>query len=137
MIRFFVALLLEIFILVMRHPMYASVVFSHGHPSINGCPSSLLLGLITKKSYGYSQESTEIAMYCNVPTGLTTNLSPNSNIIEVVSKEVIPMTLQVLMVRILMAAPKSTSVFGRKHPFYLNCYHWIPWVCILDRLLLA
>jgi hypothetical protein len=115
-ISFFMALLLEIFKLAMRHPMYASVVSSHIRPSINGSPSSLLLRLITRKSFGYSQESREITIYCNVPTSLTTNLSANSNIIEVVLKEVIPRTLQVLMVRMLMAAPKSTSVFGRKHP---------------------
>jgi hypothetical protein len=86
--------------LLVRHPMYASVVGSHGCPNINGCPLSLLLGLITRKSVGYSQDSTEIAMSSNVLTGLTTDLSSNYNIVEVGSKELIPKTLQFSVVRI-------------------------------------
>ena len=93
MIRFFVAFPLAIVMLHVRHPMYASAIASHGRPNINECPSSLLLGLITRKSTGYSQESNEIAMSCNVLTGLTIDLSTNSNIIEVGSKEVIPSVL--------------------------------------------
>jgi hypothetical protein len=116
MIRFFIELPLEIVIFHVRHPMYAFVVASHGYPNINGCPSSLLLGLITRKSAGYSQESTEIFMYCNVPTSLTIDLSTNSNIVEVGLKEVIPRTLQVSVIKILMVSPKSTSVFGKKQP---------------------
>jgi hypothetical protein len=69
--------------------MYAYTISSHSHPNINGFPSSLLIGLKTRKSAGYSQESTEIAMSFNVPTGLTIDLSANSNIVEVGSKEVI------------------------------------------------
>ena len=52
--RFFVALPLEIVMFPVQHPMYASVVVSHGLPNINWCLSSLLLGLITRKSAGYS-----------------------------------------------------------------------------------
>jgi hypothetical protein len=114
--RLFVALPLEIVILPVRHPMYAYVVVSHGLPSINGFPSSPLLGLIMRKSVGYSQESNEIAISYNVSIGLTTDLSSNCNIIELGSKEVKPKTLQVSMVRILMVAPKSTSVFGKNSP---------------------
>jgi hypothetical protein len=61
MIRFFVELPLAIVMLLVRHPMYASVVASHGRPNINGFPSSLLLGLITRKPTRYSQELTEIS----------------------------------------------------------------------------
>jgi hypothetical protein len=74
-IRFFIALPLAIVMLHVRHPMYAYVVASHGFPNINGCPSNLLLGLITRKSVGYSQELTEISMSCNAPSSLTTNLN--------------------------------------------------------------
>jgi len=115
-IRFFITLPLSIVMFHVRHPMYAYVIYSHGHRNINGCPLSLLLGLITRKSARYSQESTDIVMSYNVPTGLTVDLSTSSNIIEVGSKEVIPKTLQVSMVRMLMATPKSTSVFGKKQP---------------------
>jgi hypothetical protein len=100
--------------------MYAYDVARHGIPNINGCPSSLLLGLINRKSTGYSQESTEISTSCNVTTGLTTDLSANCNIIEVGSKEVISRMLQVSMVRILMVTPKSTSVFGKEQPCILT-----------------
>jgi hypothetical protein len=48
--RFFVIPPLAIVILPVRHPMYASAVASHGLPSINGCPSSPLLGLMMRKS---------------------------------------------------------------------------------------
>jgi hypothetical protein len=115
--RFFVALPLTIFMLHVRRPMYAFVVASHGLPNINGCPSSLLLMLITRKSTGYSQESTRISISCNVSSSLTTDISTSYNIIEVGSKEVIPRMLQVSMVRMLLDAPKSTSVFGKKHPY--------------------
>jgi hypothetical protein len=114
--RLLLAFPLAIVMFPMRHPMYASVVVSHGLPNINGCLSSLLLGLITRKYDGYSQESTEIATSCNVFTNLTIDLLANCNIIEVSLKEVIPRMLQVSMVRILMATPKSTSVFGKEKP---------------------
>jgi hypothetical protein len=67
--RLFVIPPLTIIILPVWNPMYAFVVASHGLPSINRCPSSLLLGLMMRKSVGYSQESTEMAISCNVPTG--------------------------------------------------------------------
>jgi hypothetical protein len=94
--------------------MYALVVVSHGLPSINGCPSSPLLGLMMRKSAKYSQESTEIAISCNVPTGRTTDQYANCNIIGEGLKESKPKVLQVSIVRILTVAPKSTSVFGKE-----------------------
>jgi hypothetical protein len=111
--RFFLTPPLSIVMLPMRHPMYASVVASHGLPNINGFPSSPLLGLMMRKSIGYSQESTEISMSCNVPIILTTDQSTNCNIIGVGSKESKPKVLQVSMVKILMVAPKYTNVFGK------------------------
>jgi hypothetical protein len=114
--RFFVAPPLAIFMLLMQHPMYASAAVSHGLPSINGCPLSPLLGLIMRKSAGYSQESTKIDISCNVPTVFTTDRSTNCNIIGVGSKELKPRVFQVSMVKILMVAPKSTSVFGNEQP---------------------
>jgi hypothetical protein len=114
--RFFVALPLAIVMFPVQHPMYASVVVSHGLPNINGCPLIPLLGLIMRKLVEFSQESIEIAISFNVSIGLTTNLSTNCNIIEFGLKEVKPRVLQVSMVRILMATPKYTSVFGKKQP---------------------
>jgi hypothetical protein len=91
--RFFVIPPLAIVILLVRHPMYASAIASQGLPSINGCPSSLLLGLMMRKSVGYSQESMEMDISCNVPTGRTTDRSANCNIIAVGSKESKPRVL--------------------------------------------
>lgn len=78
-----------------RYPIFASVVANYGLPNIRGCPSSLFLGLITKTSTGYSQESTWTIMSSRVPSSLTTNLSANSNNVEVGFKAVILKILQV------------------------------------------
>jgi hypothetical protein len=86
--------------------MFASTVARHVLSSINGCPSSPLLGLMMRKFAGYSQESTEIAISCNVPTGRTIDQFSNCNIIGVGSKESKPRVLQVSIVRILVATPK-------------------------------
>jgi hypothetical protein len=67
--RFFVIPPLVIVILHARNPIYVSSIASHGLPSINGFPSSLLHGLMMRKSVGYSQELTEMATSCNVPIG--------------------------------------------------------------------
>jgi hypothetical protein len=115
--RLFVIPPLVIVILPTQHPMYTSFVAIHGMPSINGCPSSPLLGLIIRKSIGYSQESMEMAISCNVPTGLTTDRSSKCNIITVGLKESKPRVLQVSIVRMLMVSPKSTSVFGKEQPW--------------------
>jgi ABC-type microcin C transport system permease subunit YejB len=114
-IRFFTTIPQEIVMLHVGHPMYASIVAIHGCPNINECPSSLILGLITRKSTRNSQDSIDIDISSKVATGLTTDLSSSSNIAEVGFKEVIPRILQVLVVRILMASPKYTSVFGKKN----------------------
>ena len=114
--RFFVIPPLVIVILLARHPMYASAVASHGLPSINGCPSSPLLGLMMRKFIGYSQESTKMDISCNVSTGQTSDQSANCNIIAVGSKESKPRVLKVSIVRMLMDAPKSTIVFGKEQP---------------------
>ena len=112
--RFFVSPPLAIVMFPMKHPIYAYVVVSHGIHSINGYPSTPLLRLIMRKSAGYSQDSTEIDISYNVPTGLTTDRSTNCNIIGVVSKEVKPRVFQVSIVKILMVSPKFTSVFGNE-----------------------
>jgi hypothetical protein len=96
--------------------MYASAIASHGLPSINGFPSSPLLGLMMRKSTGYSQESVEMAISCNVPTGQTIDRSTNCSIIVVGLKESKPRVLQVSIVKMLMDAPKSTSVLGKEQP---------------------
>jgi hypothetical protein len=114
--RLFVIPPLAIVILRIQHPMYASSVAIHGLPSINGCPSSPLLGLMIRKSTRYSQELTEMVISCNVPTGRTIDRSANCNIIAVGLKESKPRVLQVSIVRMLIAAPKSTSVFEKNSP---------------------
>jgi hypothetical protein len=53
---------------------------------------------------------------CNVPTGRTTDQSSNCNIIMVGLKESKPKVLQVSIVKMLMAALKSNSVFGKEQP---------------------
>jgi hypothetical protein len=85
--RFLVTPPLEIVIVPDQQPMYASTFMSHGLPNINGCPSSPLFGLMMRKSTRYSQESTEMAISCSVPSGLTTDRLANCNIIRVGSKE--------------------------------------------------
>jgi hypothetical protein len=67
--RLFVIPPLAIVILPIQHPMYGYVVASHGLLNINGFPSSPLLGLMLRKFVGYSQELTEMAISCNMPTG--------------------------------------------------------------------
>jgi hypothetical protein len=89
-VRFFVIPPLVIAILLARHSMYTSSVASHGLPSINRCPSSPLLGLMMRKSDGYSQELIEMAISCNVPTGQTTDRSANCSNIAVGLKELKP-----------------------------------------------
>ena len=65
----------------------------------------------------YSQESTDTITSCNVPSGLTTDRSANSNKVVVGSKDVMPNFLQVVIVIILISAPKSTTTLGKEHPF--------------------
>jgi hypothetical protein len=114
--RFFMIPPLVIAIFSVRHPMYASVIASHGLPNINGCPSSPPFGLMMRKSARYSQESTKMAISCNVPTGRNTDRSANCNIIVVGSKEIKPRVLQVSIVRMFMATPKSTCILGKEQP---------------------
>jgi hypothetical protein len=70
-----------------------------------------------RKSTGYSQELMEMDVSCNVPTGRTTVQFSNCNIIVVGSKESKTRVLEVSIVGMLMDAPKSTSVFGKEHPW--------------------
>ena len=68
----------------------ASVFAKQGHPSIRGCPSNLLFGLITKRYAGYSHESIETKMSCNIPSGLITDMSASSSKVDVGSKADMP-----------------------------------------------
>lgn len=81
---------------------------SQGLPKINGCPSSQFLGFIIKKSAGYFQESTDTMTSDSVPSGRTTDQLASSNKVEVGSTDIIPSFLQVVVVKILIIAPRST-----------------------------
>ena len=86
---------------------------SQGLPKINGCPSNRVFGFIIRKSVGYSQESTKTMTSCSAPSGLTTDRSANSSEVEVGSTDVIPIFWQVVLVKILIAAPRSTKALER------------------------
>ena len=85
-------------------------------PKINGCPSSHFLGFVIRKSGGYSQESTDTITSCSVPSSLTTNQSASSNKVEVGSTDVMPSFWQVVVVKILIVAPRSTKAFEKVFP---------------------
>ena len=50
---------------------------------------------------------------CEVPSGLTTDQSANSNRVEVGSIDVMLSFWQVVVVKILIAAPRSTKALDR------------------------
>ena len=86
---------------------------SQGLPKINGCPSSRVLGFIIRKSVGYSQESIETMTSRSVPSGLTIDRSANSSKVEVGSIDVMPSFWQVVVVKMLIAAPRSAKALGK------------------------
>ena len=96
-----------------RQPIQASAVANQGLPKINGCPSSQVLGFIIKKSVGYFQESTKTMTSCSVPSSLTTDRSANSSKVEVGSTDVMPNFWQVVVVKMLIATPRSTKALGK------------------------
>ena len=63
--------------------MQASAVANKGLPRISWCPPSYDLGFKTKKSVGYSHESTETTMSSNIPSGLIVDLSASSRMVGV------------------------------------------------------
>jgi len=92
------------------------VVASQGLPKIDRCPSSRFFGFIIRKLVEYSQESTDTTTSCSVPSGLTTDRSANSSKVEVGYIDVMPSFRQVVVVKILIAAPKSTKAFEKVFP---------------------
>jgi len=88
-------------------------VVSQGLPKINGCPSSQVLGFIIRKLVGYSQESTETMTSCSVPSALTTDWSANFSKVEMGSTDVMPSFWQVVVVKMLIAVPRSTKALGK------------------------
>jgi len=50
---------------------------------------------------------------CSVPSGLTTDRSANSSKVEVGSTDVMPKFGQVVVVKLLIAAPRSTKALGK------------------------
>ena len=95
-----------------RQLMQASAVANQGLPRINGCPPNCDLGCNTKKSAGYSHESTEMTRSSRIPSGLMVDLSANSKIVGVGLRLVSPSFLTVSIVITLIAAPRSTSTLG-------------------------
>src|SRR5713101_2760430 len=79
-VRFLVSIPSDIIIDPDRQLMQASAVANHGLPRINGCPPSCDFGCNTKKSAGYSHESTDITRSSKIPSGLMVDLSANSKI---------------------------------------------------------
>lgn len=120
MVRYKIIFLMTIpFAIVMSpvwHPIYVSIVSSHGLPNIRGYPFNLFLGLITRKSTMYSQESIEMIISSKVPSIFTTDLLANSNIMEVNFNVVIPRIPQVYKVKMFITDPKYTKVFGKLSP---------------------
>ena len=66
-----------------RQLLQASAVANQGLPRINGCPPSYDFGCNTKKSAGYSHESTEMTRSSRIPLGLMVDLSANSKMVGV------------------------------------------------------
>lgn len=52
---------------------------------------------------------------CSVTSGQTTDQSTSSNKVEVGSTDVMPSFCQVVVVKILIAAPRSTKAFEKVH----------------------
>ena len=50
---------------------------------------------------------------CSVPSGLTTDQSASSNKVEVGSIDVMPSFWQVAIIKMLIAAPRSTKAFEK------------------------
>ena len=92
--------------------MQASAMANQGLPRINGCPPSCDFGCNTKKSAGYSHESTEMTRSSRIPSGLMVDLSTNSKMVGVGLILVSPIFFTVSIVMTLIAAPKSTSTLG-------------------------
>ena len=55
-------------------------------------------------------------MSCTIPSGLITDLSANSRSVAVGSRTGMPSFSQAPVVRMLMASPRSTNVFGNECP---------------------
>ena len=95
-----------------QQPMQASVVAIQGLPRISGCPPSYDLGCKTKKSAGYSHESTEATRSSNIPSGLIVDLSTSSRMVGVGRILVSPSFRTISMVIMLIAAPISTDTLN-------------------------
>lgn len=107
---------LEMVIFPIQHLMYASEVASQVLPNITGFPLDLSLLLRTRKSVGYSQESTETIISSMIPFGLVTYISASSSIMGVGLGSHNPRRAQAFNAMILIADPKSTKVFGKLMP---------------------
>ena len=53
---------------------------------------------------------------CSVPSGLTTDRSASSSKVEVGSTDIMPSFWQVVVVKMLIAAPRSTKAFEKVCP---------------------
>ena len=66
-----------------RQVMQESTVANQVLPNINECPPSYDLGCKTKKSKGYSHESTETTRSSKIPLGLIVDLFASSRMVGV------------------------------------------------------
>ena len=81
--RFLVLVPLDMVIDLDRKLMQALAVANQGLSKINGCPPSCDFGCKTKKSAGYSHESTEMTRSSRIPSGLMVDLSASSKTVGV------------------------------------------------------
>ena len=81
--RFFVSVQYDMVIDPDRQLMQESFVANQGIPRISGCPPRCDLGCKTKKSTGYSQESTKMMRSSKILSGLMVDLSACSKMVGV------------------------------------------------------
>jgi len=94
------------------HPMKASVVTNHGLPRMTGWPTMLVLGWITRKSTGYSQEFKVTSISLRIPAGLILDLSTSLSTMGVAKRVFNCNVSMVIIVMIFIAAPKLIKVFS-------------------------
>ena len=110
--RFLVSMPLDMVMDLDRQLMQASAVANQCLPRINGCPPSYDFGCKTKKSAGYSHESTEMMRSSRIYLVLMVYRSTISKTVGAGLILVSPSFLTVSIVMTLIAAPKSTSTLG-------------------------
>jgi hypothetical protein len=92
--------------------MNALVVANQGLPKIKGCPSRRVLGCSTRKSAGYSQESTDKMVSSRTPYRRILDQSMSFNTMGVGLMLVSPNNSAVSLVMMFISTPISLRVLG-------------------------